>query len=106
MGGPASRRMHVRTAAGALLALVATGAAAHHAIVGKFDPAKTTTIEGVVTAVDWRNPHVHVFMNVGAGADMQNWAVELASPIILKRSGWSRDTLRPGDAVVVDGIVA
>ncbi|HEX6997852.1 MAG TPA: DUF6152 family protein [Gammaproteobacteria bacterium] len=98
--------MHVRTAAGALLALVATGAAAHHAIVGKFDPAKTTTIEGVVTAVDWRNPHVHVFMNVGAGADMQNWAVELASPIILKRSGWSRDTLRPGDAVVVDGIVA
>ncbi|MDR2212705.1 MAG: hypothetical protein LBE21_03645 [Pseudomonadales bacterium] len=90
---------------GALL-LGATAAQAHHPIQAKFDPAQQQTLNGIVTMVDWRNPHAHVFMNVTNGNETLNWAVELESPVILKDSGWSSDTLRPGDAIQVSGIVA
>jgi hypothetical protein len=56
--------------------------------------------------VDWRNPHVHVFMNVPEAKGVVNWAIELEGPIDLERSGWSRETLRPGDRIRVAGIAA
>jgi hypothetical protein len=80
---------------------------AHHSVAAKFDEAKSQTLEGVVTLVDWRNPHVHVFMNVrGPKGEWVNWAVELASPIDLQDSGWTRESVQPGDTVRVDGYVA
>ncbi len=103
--------MNPRTAArmGALLAaaLVARGAAAHHALAAKFDDTKPLSLAGIVTSVDWRNPHVHVFFNVTApDKSVENWAVELESTVLLKKSGWSRTALAPGDAIKVDGIAA
>jgi hypothetical protein len=87
------------------LALFLWGAAAwaHHPIPGKFDLSKPLELSGVVTSVDWRNPHVHVFLNVTTGRETLNWAVELESPSLLEMDGWNRDTLRPGDALVVKG---
>jgi hypothetical protein len=80
---------------------------AHHEILAKFDDAKPLTLNGVVTLVDWRNPHVHVFVNVrGADSRMANWAVELESPIDLQDGGWHRESLAPGDAITVEGIAA
>jgi hypothetical protein len=80
---------------------------AHHEISAKFDPGKPATLNGQVTKVDWVNPHVHVLMNVrGSGTQMANWAVELESPIDLERSGWNRNSLKPGDAIAVQGIRA
>ena len=102
----ASVRRTVAGLAAAAAAIVAAGAAAHHPISAKFDSAKPMQLEGIVTAVDWRNPHVHLFVNVTNGSEVANWAVELESPIILERSGWRRDSLQPGDAIKVDGIVA
>ena len=64
------------------------------------------TLNGIVTLVDWRNPHVHVFMNVKDAKGVLNWAVELESPIDLQQNGWNHDTLQPGDAITVRGIVA
>ena len=92
--------------AGALpLALFLCGAIAwaHHAIAGKFDVKQTRELSGIVTNVDWRNPHVHVFMNVTGGGATLNWAVELESPSLLEMDGWKRETLRPGDAIIVRG---
>ena len=67
--------------------------------LAKFDDTKRTQLQGIVTLVDWRNPHVHVFMNVArADGSVENWAVELESTVLLKRSGWKHDTLQPGDA--------
>ncbi len=86
--------------------LVLTPAWAHHAISGKFDPAKTTTLRGTVTSVDWANPHVHVFMDVQNGNAVANWAIELESEIDLRRSGWNGETVKPGDAITVQGITA
>jgi hypothetical protein len=93
--------------AGLVALATGTAAFAHHEITGKFDDAKPMSIDGVVTLVDWRNPHAHVFVNVaGQDGELLNWAVELESPVELERSGWSRETLRPGDRVTVQGIVA
>src|SRR5690606_9943481 len=100
-----------RSAAAAFLAvavsLVPYAAGAHHAVEAKFDRADARSFEGVVTAVDWRNPHAHVFFNVtGADGTVANWAIELGSPGLPERSGWRRDSLRPGDAIRVEGPAA
>jgi len=103
------RRIQSKWAAvllGVSAALLAGPGFAHHAIGAKFDPGKPLRFSGVVTDVDWRNPHVHVFVNVKRNGEEQNWAVELASTVMLKKSGWSSETLRPGDRVSVRGIVA
>ena len=91
--------------AGLLLASVPL--TAHHEILAKFDDKKPITLSGVVTLVDWRNPHVHVFMNVkDARNQILNWAIELESVIDLQRSGWTRESIQPGDALTVQGIAA
>jgi hypothetical protein len=80
---------------------------AHHSVAAKFDETKSTTITGIVTNIDWRNPHVHVFVNVrGPKNEWVNWAVELESPIDLQDSGWNRDSVQPGDSVTVQGFTA
>ena len=53
---------------------------AHHEPLAKFDDKKPLRLRGVVTLVDWRNPHAHVFVNVKSGEQLNNWAVELESP--------------------------
>jgi hypothetical protein len=88
------------------LALAVAPALAHHEILAKFDDTKPLTLKGLVTLVDWANPHVHVFMNVGEGKATTNWAIGLPSPIDLAESGWSGDSLQPGDAITVQGIAA
>jgi hypothetical protein len=92
--------------AGLAVLLAAVPLWGHHEISAKFDPAKTRTLNGFVTTVDWRNPHVHVLLTVREVASPKNWAVELESPIDLERSGWTRDSLKPGDEITVQGIVA
>lgn len=79
---------------------------AHHEITAKFDPTKTRSLTGIVTNVDWANPHVHIFMNVGTGANMVNWAVELESVVDLQRAKFTRDTVKPGDTITVSGSLA
>ncbi len=90
----------------AVVALASMTGGAHHAISAKFDDKKPTTMSGVVTLVDWRNPHVHVFMNVKDAKGVMNWAVEIESPIDLEQSGWNSDTLQPGDSITVRGLLA
>ena len=96
-----------RVLAPAVTAFCSRRPLAHHEILAKFDDSKRMTLSGVVTLVDWRNPHVHVFMNVrDASNKSMNWAVELESPIDLQQSGWSRQSVKPGDAVRVEGMAA
>jgi hypothetical protein len=99
-------RRAAATAGVAGLALAAVTATAHHPIYGKFDQTRMQTLEGVVTKVDWRNPHAHIFMNVVDDGETANWAVEIESPAELHLSGWRRESLAPGDAIVVEGPVA
>jgi len=90
-------------ATAAALFLSSTAAWAHHEIAAKFDLGKTVDLTGIVTGVDWRNPHAHVFVNVKTGNEVLNWAIEVESPTILEMDGWNSSTLRPGDRIMVKG---
>ncbi len=80
---------------------------AHHAFSGEYDNSKPVTLEGVVTRVDWENPHVHYFVDVpGPDSTVVNWSCETGGPNRLARRGWTRDSLKPGDKVIVRGFVA
>jgi hypothetical protein len=79
---------------------------AHHPIQAKFDTQTNISLDGIVTLVDWQNPHVHVFVNVTQNGVTENWAIELESPIELKASGWDRTSLMPGDRIEVQGPAA
>jgi len=93
-------------AGGVGLLLAVAPVLAHHNITGKFDPSKTRTLRGVVTKLDWANPHVHILMDVVNGKIVTNWAVELESTLDLERSGWNLNTLKPGDEITVQGMTA
>ena len=79
---------------------------AHHPIQAKFEANAPVSFTGIVTNVDWSNPHVHLFVNVTADGVTQNWAVELENPITLTANGWSKTSLKPGDSITVEGIQA
>ncbi len=96
-------RILVTGSLGLALLFGATAAWAHHAIQAKFDTSKSMDMTGIVTLVDWRNPHAHIFMNVTTKGSILNWAVELDSPVELEIDGWKNNTLRPGDKITVKG---
>ena len=78
---------------------------AHHSISGEFDTGKPVTINGVVSNVDWMNPHAYVFVDVNDSSlgKARTWACELANPSELVRRGFNRSALKVGMAVRVIG---
>ncbi len=91
----------------ALYALLATGSAqAHHGITTKFDPARTVTLHGRVSRIDWAFPHAHIFMLVANGSSELPWYVELESPQLLELNGWTESSLQVGTLITVNGLRA
>ncbi len=93
-------------AAGLLLAGRAT--LAHHAFAAEFDATKPITLKGIVTKVEWVNPHVWFYVNVKdeATGQMTNWGAEMGAPHQLQRRGWRRESLKIGEEVTVKGSLA
>jgi hypothetical protein len=86
--------------AGAVL-MAAVPAFAHHSFA-MFDYNKEITITGSVKELQWVNPHIHLFVNVPDGkGGMAEWDVEGGTPGNLRRTGWSRDVVKPGDKISV-----
>jgi hypothetical protein len=96
----------VLVAAGILLGGGAT--IAHHSFAAEFDANKPVTLTGVVTRVDWANPHVWFYFNVKdpATGRLINWGAEMGPPHLLQRRGWRRETLKLGEEVTVAGALA
>ena len=87
--------------AGALaLAVPLTPALAHHSFA-MFDQKKIMTLKGTVTEFQWTNPHAFIELDVVSGGKVRHWSIELNSPNNLKRQGWSRNVLKPGDKATV-----
>ena len=82
----------------------ATSASAHHAFAAEFDANKPVNFKGTITRVEWVNPHAWVHVAVTApNGQVENWAVEAGTPNVLFRRGFTRDSLKPGTEIVVDG---
>jgi hypothetical protein len=101
----------MRTRVKAYLATIvmATAAAAswpafaHHSYA-VYDRTKTLTIKGTVKSFQWTNPHCVVWVTAqpDGGGEPQEWAIETTSPGVLTRSGWTRNSIKPGDHVAVE----
>ena len=82
-------------AAGGALALLTAPAAAHHSFA-MFDQTKIVTLEGTVAEFQWTNPHAFIELEAAGG---RHWSIELNSPNNLKRQGWTKAALKPGDRI-------
>lgn len=88
---------------GIALLLLAATLEAHHSTAGMYDTAKVITMQGVVSEVQWLNPHAHCTLEVtDAGGSAVKWDLELPSPNALMKQGWNKRDLRPGDRVTVE----
>ena len=83
-------------------------AMAHHSFAAEYDNNKQVTLlDGACTKVEWLNPHAKIYLDVkDESGKVTNWEVELGSPNGLMRSGWTRNSLKPGDPIVVEGAKA
>jgi hypothetical protein len=90
------------------LNLLALPSQAHHSFAAQFDANKRVTLTGPVTKVEWMNPHIYFYINVtDEDSDaVTEYAFEVGSPNTLIRLGWSRNSLKPGDVVSVEGSLA
>ena len=80
---------------------------AHHAFAAEYDASKPVVLKGVVTRFEWTNPHARFYIDVkDEKGNLTNWNLELASPNILARNGWTRKSLQIGQEVTVQGAVA
>jgi hypothetical protein len=80
---------------------------AHHSFAAEYDANKPITLKGAVTKIEWTNPHARFYIDVKDDTGtVTNWNLELASPNVLTRQGWTRKSLEVGDQITVEGSLA
>ena len=100
------RRSTVRIAASlAALLGIAAPAFPHHSFAAEFDSSKRVTLTGTVTKIEWTNPHCYFYIDVKneESGKIENWALEMGNPNALLRLGWTRNSLKLGDSITVEG---
>ena len=92
------------------LALIVTAALttpilAHHSFAAEYDSKQPVKLTGAVTKVEWMNPHVYFYIDVKdeQTGKITNWAWEMGAPAVIQRSGWTRNSMKIGDLVTVEG---
>ena len=101
-----TRRLGI-LATGVAVLLSAAPLLAHHSFAAEYDASKPVTLKGAVTKIEWTNPHARFYVDVKDDkGTVTNWNLELASPNVLTRNGWTRNTLKIGDQVTIEGTMA
>jgi hypothetical protein len=100
--------MNVRTLLTCAASLVCLSSAlpvsAHHSFAAEYDATKPLTVTGTVTKVEWTNPHARVYLDAkDESGKIVHWDFELGPPNGLMRRGWSRNSLKPGHVVTING---
>jgi hypothetical protein len=93
-------------AGGLILAAALTAPlAAHHSFAAEYDANQPLKLTGAVTKVEWMNPHVYFYIDVRdeQTGKTTNWAFEMGAPAVIQRNGWTRNSMKIGDLVVVEG---
>lgn len=90
-----------------LAAFLSASASAHHSFAGQFDANQPVSFEGIVTRVEWQNPHVWFYVDAeDQDGNVVHWEAETTNPNNLLRRGWRHDDLKAGDRVSVEGFRA
>ena len=77
---------------------------AHHAFAGQYDKDNPLSLTGIVTKIEWMNPHARFYIDVkDEKGNVTNWNIELGPPLILRRAGWTQNSLKIGDQITVQG---
>src|ERR1700676_4922493 len=101
------KKLGILIACGAGLLISALPVFAHHSFAAEYDSSKPIELKGRVAKVEWTNPHARFYIDVkDANGKVTTWNFELASPNVLKRNGWTKNTLKEGDKVTVIGTAA
>ncbi|OLC76645.1 MAG: hypothetical protein AUH72_18545 [Acidobacteria bacterium 13_1_40CM_4_65_8] len=90
-----------------LAVAMAQPASAPHSFAAEFDANKPVTLQGSVTKLEWQNPHIWVYLDVKDDrGNTQPWQCEGGPPNTLTRNGWSINSLKVGDLITIDGVLA
>jgi hypothetical protein len=93
--------------AGLVLFLAAIPLAAHHSFAAEYDASATITLKGVVTKVEWTNPHAYIYIDVkDETGKVVNWGMEGYPPNTLTRTGFTRHIVSEGDTITITGFRA
>ena len=78
---------------------------AHHSFSAEYDAKQPIKLTGAVTKVEWMNPHVYFYIDVKdeQTGKITNWALEMGAPAVIQRNGWTRNSMKIGDLVIVEG---
>src|ERR1700722_17439732 len=99
--------MKAKLAVFAMGLLSAASMFAHHSFSAEFDAKKTVVLKGNVTKVDWLNPHIWIYLDVkDDSGKMVSWQCEGGAPNSLTRNGWTKNDLKKGDAITINGTLA
>jgi hypothetical protein len=91
----------------ATLLLFAAPLFAHHSFAAEFDRDQAMKVTGTVTKVEWTNPHIWIYVDVkNPDGTVTNWAFQGGPPSYLTRSGWSKNDLKSGDTINIQGFRA
>src|SRR5262245_3817654 len=91
------------------IAVMAVSAAAHHSVSGQYDSSKPVTLTGVISKVDWINPHIYLYLDVkDKDGGVTNWTLSTLPTAMMRRAGLTKESLqgKPGEVVTVNAIVA
>ncbi len=90
-----------------LLLLAAVPMAAHHSFAAEYDASKPLTLTGTVSKVEFMNPHIWVYLDAkDENGNVVKWQCEGGAPNSLRRQGWSKESLKEGDQVTIEGFRA